>query len=104
MSETRKTILYVLGGFVVCVVLMLIMAYSLGADPFEPSRRHIWALGLLAALYVSFRVVTTVKKLTRSTKFDGIDVPFFGKKEHEIDKRMAERKARVAAAKAKQEE
>ena len=104
MSETRKTILYVLGGFVVCVVLMLIMAYSLGADPFEPSRRHIWALGLFAALYVSFRIVTTVRKLTRSTKFDGIDIPFMSKKERPIDTRMAERRARVAAAKAKQEE
>lgn len=102
MNETGKTALYVFGTFIVCAVIMIATAYSVGADPLDPGRRHIWALSLFAALYVSFRIVTVVRKLMRTTNLKDVDIPLVSTKEHDIDKRMAARKARVDAAKAKQ--
>ena len=105
MTRRRKTLLYGSIAFVICVILIVATAYSQGADPFHPRTRHIWALSLIAALYASFRGAILVERLLHSQSGRKL-VKGLGlfKSEHAIDKRMAARKARVEAAKAKASE
>ncbi|MEO0450408.1 MAG: hypothetical protein AAFZ74_08855 [Pseudomonadota bacterium] len=88
------------GAFVVCVSLVLLTAYSVGADPFHPRSRHIWALSLVAAAYASIRLAMIAGKIIDARSGEGGPALFglIGKKEHAIDQRMAERRARVEAA------
>ena len=84
----------------ICVSLVLLTAYSVGADPFHPRSRHIWALSLVAAAYASIRLAMIAGKVIDARNGDGGPALFglIGKKEHAIDQRMAERRARVEAA------
>ena len=88
------------GAFVVCVSLVLLTAYSVGADPFHPRSRHIWALSLVAAAYASIRLAMIAGKIIDARSGEGGPALFglIGRKEHAIDQRMAERRARVEAA------
>lgn len=100
---TKRT-LYTLLAFVTACVIILLTAYSQGADPLHPRTRHIWLVSLVAAAYFSWRVVPIIMKLMGSAENkspSAADNLFFGKT-HAIDKRMADRKARLAAAKEKQ--
>lgn len=110
MSRRNKILLYGAIAFVICVVLILLTAYSQGVDPLHPRSRHIWLLSLVAAFYASFRGAMIFDRMSRKwSGSPGSDDPgkpgLLGafRKEHAIDQRMAERKARVAAAKAKAE-
>ena len=98
-----------LAGFLICSGLILLTAYSVGADPFHPRSRHIWALSLVAAAYASVRASMIIGKFLDAREDADIDspwagIPLFGKKEHAIDRRLAERRARVEAAKKRQQE
>lgn len=88
--------------FVISCAVVLVTAYSVGADPFHPRSRHIWALSLVAAAYASIRIAMIVNRFFEARAADDgsamSGVPFFGKKDHAIDRRMAERRARVEAA------
>ena len=97
---SRRFLLLSGGAFVICVSLVLLTAYSVGADPFHPRSRHIWALSLVAAAYASVRLAMIGGKIidARNEGSGSIDLGIFGKKEHAIDRRLAERKARVEAA------
>lgn len=108
MTRRKKTLVYGAIAFVICVGLIVTTAYSQGADPFHPRSRHIWALSLIAALYASFRGATIVERMLHAANksdSDGGDTRAGGlrlfKNDREIDKRMAARKQRVAAARAK---
>lgn len=90
-------------AFLVCAVLILSTAYSQGADPLHPRSRHIWALSLLAAAYVSYRGAIIFENLRNPAEGKaaggaGRLLRLFRTKEHPIDRRMAARRARVAAA------
>ncbi len=80
-------------------------AYSVGADPLHPRSRHIWALSLIAAAYASIRMSMIVGKILDARENQdstgALGLGLFGKKEHAIDRRLAERRARVEAAKQK---
>ena len=103
MSRNTRFWVMSAGAFVICASLIVLTAYSVGADPFHPRSRHIWALSLVAAAYASIRISMIAGRFLDARTQDGEDggpLPFgpFGKKEHAIDRRMAERKARVEAA------
>ena len=90
-------------AFVLCSSIVLLTAYSVGADPLHPRSRHIWALSLVAALYASIRISMIAGRFLDARAQDSEDsapLPFgpFSKKEHAIDRRLAERRARVEAA------
>ncbi|MEL7031501.1 MAG: hypothetical protein AAGL97_16160 [Pseudomonadota bacterium] len=106
MSKRTRFWLISLAGFVICSGLILLTAYSVGADPFHPRSRHIWALSLIAAAYASIRASMIIGKFLDAREDADVDspwsgIPLFGKKEHAIDRRLAERRARVEAAKNK---
>lgn len=89
--------------FVICTGIMIVAAFNFGADPFHERSRHIWAMSLIAAAYASIRISMIVsryldaKELENGTSYwTGLGV--FGKKDHAIDRRLAERRARVDAA------
>ncbi len=91
------------GAFIVCAGVILLTAYSVGADPLHPRSRHIWALSLVAAAYASIRISMIAGRFLDAQNKDGEEgdpMPFgpFSKKEHAIDRRLAERRARVEAA------
>lgn len=96
----KRFLLLSSGAFVICVSLVLLTAYSVGADPFHPRSRHIWALSLVAAAYASIRLAMIAGKImdARNGEGESVALGIFGKKEHAIDRRLAERKARVEAA------
>ena len=98
---SRRFLLLSGGAFAVCVALILISAYSIGADPFHPRSRHIWALSLVAAAYASIRLAMIAGKMIDARQGEGVSDSrgLFGKKEHAIDRRLAERRARLEAAK-----
>lgn len=112
MSRRLRFVLTALVAFVICTGLVLLMAYGVGADPFHPRSRHIWLLSLLAAAYASVRLAMIAERVLHWTEAGKDGRPrlrgfgFLGKKEHAIDRRMAERKARLEAAeqRAKQQE
>ena len=101
---SRRYLLLSGGAFVICVTVVLLTAYSVGADPLHPRSRHIWALSLVAAAYASIRQAMIGGKIldARSGEGDSAGLGIFGKKDHAIDRRLAERKARVEAAQKKQ--
>ena len=107
MSRRRRTILYGAISFIVCAALILATAYGSGADPLHERSRHIWALSLVAAAYVSFRGALIIERMGNS----GDDSQpkrgwsaIFKSSEHDIDRRMNARRERVAAAKAARDE
>lgn len=100
---SRRFLLFTAVAFVICLGLILLTAYSVGADPLHPRSRHIWGMSLVAALYASVRLSMIVIRYLDAREFqEGISywtgLPIFGRKEHAIDRRMAARKARVEAA------
>lgn len=97
---SRRFLLLSGGAFIICVCLVLLTAYSVGADPFHPRSRHIWVLSLVAAAYASVRLAMIAGKIIDARNGEGGPLPLglFGKKEHGIDRRMAARRARVEAA------
>lgn len=83
---------------------MIVAAYNFGADPFHERSRHIWALSLIAAAYASIRISMIISRYLEARELEngtsiwtGLGV--FGKKDHAIDRRLDERRARVEAAK-----
>jgi len=101
---SRRFLMIAAGVFVFCTGVTVIAAYNFGADPFHPRSRHIWALSLVAAAYASIRIAMVVTRyLDARDPSDGASsstgLPIFGKKDHAIDRRLAERRARVEAAK-----
>lgn len=110
MSKRTRFILYTAVAFVVCVILILGMAYNFGQDPFNPDIAHIWALSLVAAAYASARIAMITEKVLKWSNDDSEGGPrlkgfgFGSKKGHDIDRRMAARRERVEAAKAKSED
>ncbi len=103
MKRRKRTLFIAVGAFVFCSALVLSTAYSQGADPLHPRSRHIWGLSLLAAAYVSYRGAIIFEKLLSAPepgKPQGAGrLNILAKKDHAIDRRMAARRARVAAAK-----
>ncbi|MEL6830448.1 MAG: hypothetical protein AAFO63_09965, partial [Pseudomonadota bacterium] len=93
-------------AFLICAVLILATAYGQGADPLHPRTRHIWALSLVAAAYVSLRGSLIIEKLTSKDDSSKASKSMFGqlvsRRKHSIDDRMDARRQRVAAAKANQ--
>ena len=106
MTRRQRIALHTLIGFVICTGLVLLTAYSLGADPLHPRSRHVWLLSLIAAAYVSFRVVSILERFRGHGAVHGMPDwwPRLSKKEHAIDRRMAERRARVEAAREREKE
>lgn len=99
----RKTLRFwsiAAAAFFVCAALILLTANNVGADPFHPRSRHIWALSLVVAAYASIRISMITERIidARSGKGGPALFGLIGKKEHAIDRRMAERRARVEAA------
>ena len=106
MSKRTRFWIMSLAAFVICCAVVVLTAYSVGADPFHPRSRHIWALSLVAAAYASIRMSMIAGKIldARAGEGDGTGLAagLFGKREHAIDRRMAERRARLEAAQKKQ--
>ena len=103
MSSRARFWVITLVTFVISCGLVLLTAYSVGADPFHPRSRHIWALSLVAAAYASIRIAMVLSRFLNARENDGVlsflsGMPIFGAKEHAIDRRMAQRRARVEAA------
>lgn len=108
MSKRARFWIISFVGFIICSALIVLTAYSVGADPFHPRSRHIWALSLVAAAYASVRASMIIGKFLDARDNVDIDsplagIPLFGKKDHAIDRRLAERRARLDAAKKKQQ-
>ncbi|MEM9225244.1 MAG: hypothetical protein AAGA24_01935 [Pseudomonadota bacterium] len=108
MTRRTRLLVYGTGIFILAVGLILTTAYMQGADPFHPRSRHIWAASLLAAAYASFRGVMIVDRALRWRRDGKSERPSlrgfgFGRREHAINKRMDARRARVEAAKARQD-
>ena len=102
MSTRSRFWFIALAAFIVCCALVLLTAYSVGADPLHPRSRHIWALSLVAAAYASIRLSMIAGRFLDAREGSGASAGFglFGKKEHAVDRRLAERRARVEAANA----
>ncbi|MEM9178776.1 MAG: hypothetical protein AAGA89_03660 [Pseudomonadota bacterium] len=108
MSKRGRFWIITFTAFIICSGLILVTAYSVGADPFHPRSRHIWALSLVAAAYASIRASMIIGKLLDARENADLDspisgIPFFGKKDHAIDRRLAERRARLEAARKKEQ-
>ena len=106
MSKRGRFWIISLTGFIICSGLVLVTAYSVGADPLHPRSRHIWALSLIAAAYASIRASMIIGNLLDARESADVDsptsgLPLFGKKEHAIARRLAERRARLDAARKK---
>lgn len=109
MSSRARFWMITLVVFIISCAIILVTAYSVGADPFHPRSRHIWALSLIAAGYASIRISMIVGRFLDARENDDgssalSGVPFFGNKDHTIDRRMAERRARVEAAQKRSKE
>ena len=94
--------------FVLCTGLMILAAYNFGADPFHERSRHIWALSLIAAAYASIRISMIISRYLDARELENGTSPLtglglFGKKDHAIDRRLAERRARLEAARKRQQ-
>ncbi|MDJ0920712.1 MAG: hypothetical protein QNI84_06260 [Henriciella sp.] len=106
MTRRTRIILLSLGGFAICCALILGTAYSQGADPFHPRSRHIWGASLLAAAYASFRGAMMLDRMLHWNKHGKAARPKLRgmgvlKSDHAINRRMAARRERVAAAQEK---
>ncbi|MEO1660518.1 MAG: hypothetical protein AAFR51_05990 [Pseudomonadota bacterium] len=100
---SRRFLILMGSIFVICVAVMIAAAFHFGADPFHERSRHIWALTLIAAAYVAFRIAMIVDRYLEHKELqEGVSywsgLPIFGRRDHAIDKRMAKRRARVEAA------
>lgn len=109
MSSRARFWMITLVVFIISCAIILLTAYSVGADPLHPRSRHIWALSLIAAGYASIRIAMIVGRfLDAQEDGEGLSVltgmPFFGKKDHMIDRRMSDRRARVEAAQKRSKE
>lgn len=109
MSKRGRFWIITFAAFIICSGLILLTAYSVGADPFHPRSRHIWALSLVAAAYASIRASMIIGKLLDARESADLDsptsgIPIFGKKDHAIDRRLAERRARLEAAQKKEQD
>lgn len=106
MSSRSRFWSVALVAFIICCGLVLLTAYSVGADPFHPRSRHIWALSLVAAAYASIRLSMIIGRFLDAQEGNGGSTGFgvFGKKDHAVDRRLAERRARVDAANAKSQD
>lgn len=100
MGDRTRFWMIAIAAFIICCGLILLTAYSVGADPLHPRSRHIWALSLVAAGYASIRLSMIVGRFldARENEDGGASSGLFGKKDHAIDRRLAERRARVEAA------
>ena len=105
MSRRLKFVLLAIALFVVCVGLVLLTAYVQGIDPLHPRSRHIWLLALITAFYAAIRLAMILDSvLTWREREPSESAGLFGllkKRNHPIDQRMAERRARVEAAQQK---
>lgn len=104
MSKRLRFWLITLVAFFISCGLVVLTAYSVGADPFHPRSRHIWALSLVAAAYASIRLAMIAGRFLDAREGEGTGMGLFGKKDHAIDRRLAARRARVDAAKTKPQE
>lgn len=107
MSSRARFWIITLAMFVISCGVILLTAHSVGADPLHPRSRHIWALSLIAAAYASIRVSMILGRFLDAREEGGSGLsglPLIGKKEHTIDRRMAERRARVEAAQKRSKE
>ena len=109
MSSRSRFWMISLVMFVISCIVVLLTAYSVGADPLHPRSRHIWALSLIAAAYASIRIAMILNRFLDAREENEAGaalsgIPFFGKKDHQIDRRMAERRARVEAAQKRSKE
>lgn len=110
MTKRMRFVLYAAIAFVICMILILGMAYNFGQDPFAAETVHIWALSLIAAAYASIRIAMIAEKVLRWSESEGEGGPrlrgfgFRNKKTHDIDRRMAARRERVEAAKQKSDQ
>jgi len=104
MSKRSRFWLITFVAFFISCGLVVLTAYSVGADPFHPRSRHIWALSLVAAAYASIRLAMIAGRFLDAQEGDGSGTGLFGKKDHAIDRRLAARRARVDAAKTNPQE
>lgn len=109
MSSRARFWIIAAVAFVISCGIVLVTAYSLGADPFHPRSRHIWALSLIAAAYASIRIAMIFGRFLEARENPMVTswltgMPWIGKKDHAIDRRLAERRARVEAAQKRDKE
>ncbi|MEM1146384.1 MAG: hypothetical protein AAGA72_01690 [Pseudomonadota bacterium] len=100
---SRRFLLIASSAFLICVALIFLTAYGVGADPLHPRSRHIWGLSLIAAAYASIRLAMIAGKIL-DARNDADEPSMFGlfrKREHAIDRRLEARRARLEAAKKK---
>lgn len=102
MSRRTRTFVYAAAAFAVMLVMILLMAWQQGIDPFHPRTRMYWLAAVLAAVYLSLRGAVFVERLQyrRSQRQERVDTP--SRLSKNIDDRMAARKARVEAARQKE--
>lgn len=109
MSRRARFSIYFGIALAVCLILIAAMAFGVGQNPFDSNTRHIWAISLIAAIYASFRTAMIVERIIRWRAKGRAGRPqprgfsILGKREHDIDRRMAARRERVEAAKDKPE-
>jgi len=110
MSRQLKTFFVAVALFVLCAGLLLITAYAQGADPFHPRSRMTWLLGLVMALYAAIRLAMIFDRSLNWFQQGKTGRPylwrfgFLNRSAHPIDQRMAERRARVQAARHREQE
>ncbi|MGB3624619.1 MAG: hypothetical protein WA989_02255 [Henriciella sp.] len=102
MSRRTRTFIYAAAAFAVMLVMILLMAWQQGIDPFHPRTRMYWLAAVLAAVYLSLRGAVFIERLQyrRSQRQERTDTP--SRLSRNIDDRMAARKARVEAARQKE--
>ncbi|MEM5517268.1 hypothetical protein WNY37_09920 [Henriciella sp. AS95] len=102
MSRKTRTFVYAAGAFAIMLLMIVLMAWQQGVDPFHPRTRMYWLAAVVTALYLSLRGAVFVERLQfrRSKRQERVDTP--SRLSKNIDDRMAARKARVEAARARQ--
>lgn len=112
MSVMPRFILLMVCGAGVAGALLYAMATGYGIDPLAPEVRTFALVSLAVALYVGLRFAMIVSKVLRRREArqqaaeDGVALPESRFKrwgrDPELDARMAARRARVEAAKARE--
>jgi len=104
MSRKKRTFIYAASAFAIMLFMIVLMAWQQGVDPFHPRTRMYWLAAVVTALYLSLRGAIFVERLQyrRGQRQDRADTP--SRLSKNIDDRMAARKARVEAARQKQEQ